>query len=216
MRFSCEHCGKKYVVKDELLPGRTYKSRCKVCGHIIVVKGDGVGAADDDAAVVPVPDTPSSTAVKAPTPPAARPPLFTPATPPPPRATPTPQAAAPAPKPPPTPSRPEAPKPPPREEAGYIDLFDGKGFDDPSPGFPNEPVRRVSATVIPPPAPPAQEPSETDPFLRAARAAHTPSPTPSPAPARPQQVAIIPSSTPPLAPPPRRMAPFLIGGFAAV
>jgi predicted Zn finger-like uncharacterized protein len=230
MRFSCEHCGKKYVVKDELLPGRTYKSRCKVCGHVIVVKGDEGEAIADDA-VLPAPDTgsvktpftparpPSSTGVKTPPPAATRPPTspFTPVSTPP-RATPPSPIAAPPKSP--TPPRAEPPKSPLRDDSGYIDLFDGQGFDEPAGGFPNETVRRVSATVIPPPpatTTPPPAPVEEDPFLRAARAAHSPTPTPSPATARPSQVAIVPTPKQPSTGSRRpSIAPFVIGGLAAV
>lgn len=227
MRFSCEHCGKKYVVKDELLPGRTYKSRCKVCGHIIVVKGNEDTTADD-MAVLPVPDAPvptrpPPTAARTPTPPAppaakapAAPPptLFTPkapATPP----APPPAAAAPPPA--------AGPAKPGRDDSGYIDLFDGKGFDEPaSSAWPNEPVRRVSATVIPSPSAPRPNapPEETDPFLKAARAAHVPEPTPQPStrPAvAPSALVPSPSSVAPSAPVDRKkVAPWVIAAAGAV
>ncbi len=38
MKFACEHCGRSYAVADELR-GKTFKMKCKACGHLIVVKG---------------------------------------------------------------------------------------------------------------------------------------------------------------------------------
>lgn len=38
MKFACEHCGRSYAVADELR-GRTFKMKCKACGHLIAVKG---------------------------------------------------------------------------------------------------------------------------------------------------------------------------------
>jgi DNA-directed RNA polymerase subunit RPC12/RpoP len=37
VRFSCERCGKRYATAAPPTPGRTYKLRCKACGHLIVV-----------------------------------------------------------------------------------------------------------------------------------------------------------------------------------
>lgn len=38
MKFSCERCGKRYATADRPAPGRSYKLKCKACGHLIVVK----------------------------------------------------------------------------------------------------------------------------------------------------------------------------------
>ncbi len=41
MRFACEHCGKRYVVKHEVVPGRLYQAPCKACGRTMIV-GDAL------------------------------------------------------------------------------------------------------------------------------------------------------------------------------
>jgi hypothetical protein len=38
VKFSCERCGKRYATADRPAPGRSYKLKCKACGHLIVVR----------------------------------------------------------------------------------------------------------------------------------------------------------------------------------
>src|SRR5512140_1508065 len=125
MRFTCEHCGKRYVTSDVLQAGRVYRTKCKACGGVITVRGGAETSAPTGEVPVPggpgrpsAPSLASLTAVS-PTPPS------TPAA----RPTPPPAAARPSssvPLPPPT-----APSltPIPDTEPRYIDLFEGEGPD---------------------------------------------------------------------------------------
>jgi hypothetical protein len=38
LKFSCQHCGKRFASVDEPAPGRVYRIRCR-CGDVIVVRG---------------------------------------------------------------------------------------------------------------------------------------------------------------------------------
>ena len=49
MKIVCENCSTKYSIADEKVRGKVFKIRCKKCGHIIVVKGTGMAAADAPA-----------------------------------------------------------------------------------------------------------------------------------------------------------------------
>ena len=136
MRFTCEQCGKRYTTSDVLQPGRTYRTKCKACGNIIVVKGSADGA---------TPSAPTPTPAPASIPPVARPgaaPLNPPSAP-----AITPAAAAP-------PSSPAA-----AAEPKYIDLFEGESLDDlaPSPSPPAAQARRKGA--VPPSTPTSPEPA---------------------------------------------------------
>ncbi|HYD39752.1 MAG TPA: hypothetical protein VEB43_02900 [Anaeromyxobacter sp.] len=137
MRFTCEQCGKRYTTSDVLQPGRTYRTKCKACGNIIVVKGTADGATAPTSAPTPTP-------APATIPPAVRPaaPLNSPSAP----AIVPPAAAAP-------PSPPSA-----AAEPKYIDLFEGESLDDlaPSPAPPAAQARRKG--TLPPPTP---EPATT-------------------------------------------------------
>ncbi len=44
MKFSCEKCGRTYAA-DEKVRGRSFKMKCKQCGHLIVVKPERAGTA---------------------------------------------------------------------------------------------------------------------------------------------------------------------------
>ncbi len=50
MKFACERCGRSYALADELR-GKTFKMKCKACGHVIVVKG--THAVEPAAAMAP-------------------------------------------------------------------------------------------------------------------------------------------------------------------
>jgi DNA-directed RNA polymerase subunit RPC12/RpoP len=66
VKFACERCGKKYATAESPAPGRTYKLKCKACGHLIVVKVPAGAAAP---AATPVPSAaPGGLAAAAPTP----------------------------------------------------------------------------------------------------------------------------------------------------
>jgi len=98
VNFSCGNCGRAYVVADDKVRGRSFKVKCRACGHLIVVKASGVQTAPDSAA--PAPDlaatiasppeqaAPATTPSAATTELAARPPPRPPAVAPPPPAAP--------------------------------------------------------------------------------------------------------------------------------
>ena len=124
MRFTCEQCGKRYTTSDVLQPGRTYRTKCKACGNIIVVKGSADGA-------TAAPATPTPAPISSPPPVRAAAPLNPPSAP----AIVPPAVAAP-------------PSPPPAAaEPKYIDLFEGESLDDlaPSPAPPAAAPRRKGA-----------------------------------------------------------------------
>jgi hypothetical protein len=66
VKFSCERCGKRYATADRPAPGRSYKLKCKACGHLIVVRvaAGEPGVAEprletpDGARLVPAPPGP--------------------------------------------------------------------------------------------------------------------------------------------------------------
>jgi len=58
MQFTCEHCGSRYVLNDELVPGRMYRTKCKSCGSVLVLKGGADGTAT--TAPAPKPSTAAS------------------------------------------------------------------------------------------------------------------------------------------------------------
>lgn len=139
MRFTCDQCGKRYTTSDVLQPGRTYRTKCKACGTVIVVKGSAAG----DGATAPPSPTPTPAPV-----PAAR--TVAPSNPPSAPAIVPPAAAAPP---------PAAPPPPAAAEPKYIDLFEGESFDDPTPSPTPSPARRKGA--VPPPTPEPQSRSSS-------------------------------------------------------
>ncbi len=47
MKFACDECGRAYSVSDELR-GKTFKMKCKACGHLIVVRGSVTGVEGDE------------------------------------------------------------------------------------------------------------------------------------------------------------------------
>jgi predicted Zn finger-like uncharacterized protein len=53
VNFSCGNCGRAYVVADDKVRGRSFKVKCRACGHLIVVKASGVQTAPDSAAPAP-------------------------------------------------------------------------------------------------------------------------------------------------------------------
>lgn len=56
MRFACSHCGRAYVISDELA-GRAFKMKCKGCGHEIVVR-PAAAAKATPAKATPAPHPP--------------------------------------------------------------------------------------------------------------------------------------------------------------
>src|SRR5438552_14141678 len=52
MKIVCDNCATKYSIADDKVRGKVFKIRCKKCSHIIVVRGQGDGAA---AAAEPAP-----------------------------------------------------------------------------------------------------------------------------------------------------------------
>jgi DNA-directed RNA polymerase subunit RPC12/RpoP len=67
VKFACERCGRSYALADELR-GKTFKMKCKACGHLIVVKGNAAeaparvagarGGAEPTPSPVTIPDAP--------------------------------------------------------------------------------------------------------------------------------------------------------------
>jgi predicted Zn finger-like uncharacterized protein len=49
MKIVCDACQAKYSIADDKIQGKAFKIRCKKCGHIIVVKTGGEGAAASSA-----------------------------------------------------------------------------------------------------------------------------------------------------------------------
>lgn len=53
MRIECDNCGAKYTISDEKIAGKQSRSRCKKCGHSMLVDGThlsvGGGGAHDEA-----------------------------------------------------------------------------------------------------------------------------------------------------------------------
>jgi len=48
VKFACDQCGRSYSVADELR-GRTFKMKCKACGHLVVVKAAGAPGSHETA-----------------------------------------------------------------------------------------------------------------------------------------------------------------------
>jgi len=48
VKFACDQCGRSYSVADELR-GRTFKMKCKACGHLVVVKAAGAPGSNETA-----------------------------------------------------------------------------------------------------------------------------------------------------------------------
>jgi DNA-directed RNA polymerase subunit RPC12/RpoP len=133
VKFSCERCGKRYATAERPTPGRTYKLKCKACGHLIVVRVVAAEPDEADRAETVAPDgarlfaTPRSPPEPV-TPPALPPEAHPPeAEPPPAPRTPLPSfdATSDITMPPPSPDT-GALTPPPGE-AGYVDLFSDLG-----------------------------------------------------------------------------------------
>lgn len=153
MRFTCAHCGKRYVTNDVLQPGRTYRSKCKVCGTIIQVKSEDAGA--DEA----LPSSP-------PAPPAARPPAAPPVIPAPGKSSAPPLAASmAAPPPPPVSSFPllDDPFTPSASKADGLFSSGPPKIDDPF--APSAPKEDPFAPSTPPASAPKSEPKYIDPFV---------------------------------------------------
>ncbi|MBU6161915.1 MAG: zinc-ribbon domain-containing protein, partial [Myxococcales bacterium] len=53
MRIECDNCGAKYTISDEKIAGKQSRSRCKKCGHMMLVDGTHLaapsGGAHDEA-----------------------------------------------------------------------------------------------------------------------------------------------------------------------
>jgi predicted Zn finger-like uncharacterized protein len=49
MRIVCDNCSTKYSISDDKVRGKVFKIRCKNCSHVIIVRGDGVGAVEESA-----------------------------------------------------------------------------------------------------------------------------------------------------------------------
>ena len=63
VKFSCEKCGRTYAA-DEKVRGRSFKMKCKQCGHLIVVKAERPGvAAGSPAGTGSTPATPTPSAI---------------------------------------------------------------------------------------------------------------------------------------------------------
>jgi hypothetical protein len=160
MRFTCEQCGKRYTTSDVLQPGRMYRTKCKACGNIIVVKGSTAGEGSQGPIPTPTPAASAPPArPQAPLNPPSAPAIVTP-------------SAAPAAGAPPAPAAPAEPK--------YIDLFEGESFDDAgaAPAPASGQVRRKGAVPhqIPETAHAGAEPPIGQTFTPTSA---TPQPTPS-------------------------------------
>lgn len=53
MKINCEKCQAKYSIADEKVRGKTFKIRCKKCGHVIIVRDKGAAAAGSGADAAP-------------------------------------------------------------------------------------------------------------------------------------------------------------------
>jgi hypothetical protein len=221
VKFTCDRCGKKYATAETLAPGRTYKLKCKACGHLIVVRGAAVAPASDAA---PPPDVvgPAPHPQATPLDEVSAPVLAEPA----PAAADAVPVPADTPRPPPVPradatqeisttsglafASPEEEPRPAQGDGGYVDLFadaSKTGITEPAPPQAS-PVQAAPRDEAPPP--------EDDPFIAAARAslpdgfAPTRTPDPVPAPAIPK-IPVIPK------PPQQRSAlPFVLIGVGGL
>jgi predicted Zn finger-like uncharacterized protein len=52
MKVVCESCQAKYQVPDERVVGKKLKIRCKRCGESVLIRGDLLGASDENATVI--------------------------------------------------------------------------------------------------------------------------------------------------------------------
>ncbi|MCG3174775.1 MAG: hypothetical protein GMKNLPBB_03055 [Myxococcota bacterium] len=41
MKFSCENCGERYSISEDRIAGKVLKIRCKKCGHLNTISGEG-------------------------------------------------------------------------------------------------------------------------------------------------------------------------------